>query len=229
MKHLLLLHGALGHSSQFGYYESELSRYFHLHNLLFEGHGNSPVPESISIERYITQVGKYCEENQLDELYLFGYSMGGYVALSYALEQPQRVHSVLTLATKFHWTEEGAHRESKMLNPDVIAEKVPKYASQLAALHGEEKWKELLSAISGMMKGLGKNPLLTPIQLKMIKARVQLMVGDNDTMVSVEETYAASKEIPAANFAVLPQTAHPFEKVRPEILTALIKDFLVNS
>jgi pimeloyl-ACP methyl ester carboxylesterase len=230
MKHLLLLHGALGHPSQFEPYEPELSQYFYLHKLLFEGHGSSPIPEEgIYMERYIAQVSQYCEDNQLDDVCIFGYSMGGYVALCYALEQPQKVQSVITLATKLQWTEESALKESKMLNPDVIEEKVPKYAMHLAGLHGSDKWKGLLSAISGMINHLGKRPLLTPDEFVRLKDKVQLMVGDKDTLVSVEETYAASKEIPGAGFAVLPQTVHPFEKVRPELLTALLMDFLVQS
>jgi pimeloyl-ACP methyl ester carboxylesterase len=226
MKDLILLHGALGHSSNFEPYEHWLSEHFNIHKILFQGHGGSAIPEDgITMEDYITQLHQYCKTHHLEQCHVFGYSMGGYVALCFALQYPGKVASILTLATKLNWTEEGATRESKMLNPDVISEKVPKYAAQLASLQGEEHWKQLLPAIAGMMIGLGKTPILNAENYNAINARIQLMVGDKDVMVSLEETVQAAKAIPEARLAVLPNTKHPIEQVRPDLLMGLMKDF----
>jgi pimeloyl-ACP methyl ester carboxylesterase len=226
MRNLILLHGALGHSSNFEPYEQYLSEYFHVHKILFHGHGGTSIPaEGIRMSDYVEQLHRYCEEHSLQEVDIFGYSMGGYVALAYALQYPSRVSSILTLATKLNWTEEGAIKESKMLNPDMIAEKVPKYAAQMATLHGEEHWKALLPAIAGMMVDLGKQPLLTIENYANINTRVQLMLGDKDVMVTLDETLQASKTIPEALLAVLPNTKHPIEQVRSELLMSLMKDF----
>lgn len=226
MKNLILLHGALGHSSNFDPYEQYLSEHFRVHKILFRGHGNTSIPqEGIRMSGYLEQLHQYCEEHALQEVDIFGYSMGGYVALSYALQYPGKVSSILTLATKLNWTEEGAIKESKMLNPEVIAEKVPKYAAQLATIHGEAHWKHLLPAIADMMIDLGKHPLLYPENYARINTRVQLMLGDKDVMVSLEETLHAVKGIPETLLAVLPNTKHPIEQVRPELLISLMKDF----
>ncbi|MFA6058984.1 MAG: alpha/beta fold hydrolase [Taibaiella sp.] len=226
MRNLILLHGALGHSSNFEPYERYLSEHFRVHKILFHGHGDTSIPtEGIYMSGYVEQLHRYCEEHTLEEVHIFGYSMGGYVALSYALKYPGRVSSILTLATKLNWTEEGAIKESKMLNPDVIADKIPKYATQLATLHGTEQWKTLLPAIAGMMIDLGKKPLLTPENYAHINARVQLMIGDKDVMVTLDETLQAAKAIPEARLAVLPNTKHPIEQVRAKLLLGLMKDF----
>lgn len=226
MKHLILLHGALGHSSNFDVYLPWLSQHFHIHNILFDGHGGTEIPvNGISMEGYMAQLHDYSEKHSLSNFHIFGYSMGGYVALAYAQLYPGKVASILTLATKLHWTEDGAVKESKMLNPDVIAEKVPKYAAQLAALHGEDDWKKLLPAIATMMVNLGKKPLLSEENYPTIKTKIQLMVGDKDVMVSLDETLQASKAIPGARFAVLPETKHPIEQVRSGLLMAMMKDF----
>src|SRR5690606_6806519 len=139
---------------------------------------------------------------QLEQVHILGYSMGGYVALCYALEQPQRVRSLLTLATKLDWSETGASRESRLLDPAIITEKVPRYAAQLADLHGTEQWKALLPAIGNMMISLGRKPLLGADQYTSIQARVQLMVGDQDKMVGISETVTAAQHIPGARIAV---------------------------
>lgn len=226
MKNLILLHGALGHSSNFEPYEQYLSEHFIIHKILFRGHGDTSVPsEGINMSVYVEQLHQYCEEHTLQEVDIFGYSMGGYVALSYALQYPGKVSSILTLATKLNWTEEGAIKESKMLNPEVIAEKVPRYAAQLAAMHGAEHWKQLLPAIADMMIDLGKHPLLTVENYARINTRVQLMLGDKDAMVTLDETLQAAKTIPEALLAVLPDTKHPIEQVRTGLLIGLMKDF----
>lgn len=225
MKNLLLLHGALGHSDIFEPYKSELSKHFNIHSLLFSGHGNTELHHTgISIEKYAEEVKNYLEKEKLEEVCIFGHSMGGYAALCCALRYPERIHSIMTLGTKFDWTEEQALKESKMLDPEAILLKVPKYAEQLENQHGAA-WKQLLPAIAEMMISLGKNPPLNESSLWAITIPVQIMTGDKDTMVSIEESIGAYRSIPNAKLAILPDTKHPMEKVRPNLLSDLMKDF----
>ncbi|UHO39060.1 alpha/beta hydrolase [Chryseobacterium capnotolerans] len=224
MQNLVLLHGALGHSEIFNPYLDSLSSYFTIHTPLFSGHGGKALPsDGISIEKYTQELTEYCVENNLTDVYILGHSMGGYVALCYAMKHPENVNSIMTLGTKFDWTEEQAIKESKMLNPDVILEKVPQYAQLLEKQHGP-KWKQLLPAIADLMIDLGKNPPLKN-NLATINIPVQIMVGDKDNMVTIEESTAVYRELPNAKLAVLPDTKHPVDKVRPNLLLNVIKDF----
>lgn len=224
MLNLILLHGALGHSQIFESLTEKLSLYFTIHAPLFSGHGTSELPEDgISIEKYTNELKEFIESNNLNDVYIFGHSMGGYVALCYATQHPERLNSVITLGTKFHWTEEEALKESKMLNPETIAEKVPKYAALLEAQHGD-KWKQLLHSIADLMVSLGKNPPLKN-NLSTINIPVQIMVGDQDNMVTLEESTDVFRSLPNARLAVLPDTKHPMDKVRTGLLFDLMKDF----
>ncbi|KAA2224499.1 alpha/beta fold hydrolase [Chryseobacterium sediminis] len=224
MPHLLLLHGALGHSDIFTPYLNTLSQYFTVHTPLFSGHGDLELPaEGISIEKYTQELSEYCEVNNLADVFIFGHSMGGYAALCYAMKSHENVNSIITLGTKFDWTEEQALKESKMLNPDVILEKIPQYAQLLESQHGS-KWKQLLLAIADLMIDLGKNPPLEN-NLATINIPVQIMVGDKDNMVTIEESSRVYRSLPNAKLAVLPDTKHPLDKVRPSLLLNLIKDF----
>ncbi|MBL1219674.1 alpha/beta hydrolase [Chryseobacterium sp. L7] len=225
MKNLLLLHGALGHSDIFNPYLEELSKYFTIHPFLFSGHGDTELPETgVSIEKYTEELRSYLDQQNLEDVYIFGHSMGGYAALCCALHTPERIHSIVTLGTKFNWNEEQALKESKMLDPEAILSKVPKYAEQLEKQHGS-KWKQLLPAIADMMVSLGKNPPLNENSLQAISIPVQIMTGDQDNMVSIEESVGAYRNIPNAKLAILPDTKHPMEKVRPNLLFGLLKDF----
>ncbi|MCU7618037.1 alpha/beta hydrolase [Chryseobacterium sp. PBS4-4] len=225
MKVLILLHGALGHCDLFNPYLDALSKSFNVYTPLFSGHGNTELPTNgITIEKYIKELSEFIKEKNLEDVCIFGHSMGGYVALCYALENPEKVNSVMTLATKFDWTEEQALKESKMLNPDIIIEKIPKYAELLEFQHGS-KWKELLPAIAEMMISLGKNPPLHDEILKNIEIPVQIMVGDQDNMVTIEESTAVYRRLTKGKLAVLPGTKHPLEKVQPDLLLNLMQDF----
>ncbi|MGE8432033.1 alpha/beta fold hydrolase [Chryseobacterium joostei] len=224
MPNLILLHGALGHSDIFKPYLENFSQYFTIHTPLFSGHGNTELPaDGISIEKYTQELAEYCKENNLKDVFILGHSMGGYVALCYAMKNPENVNSIVTLGTKFDWSEKQALMESKMLNPDVILEKVPQYSQLLEKQHGT-KWKQLLPAISDLMIDLGKNPPLKD-HLSGINIPVQIMVGDKDNMVTIEESADVYKNLPNAKLAVLPDTKHPMEKVRPNLLLNLVKDF----
>src|SRR6185295_1517723 len=117
MRKILLLHGALGASSQF----SELSKLLHddfgILLLDFEGHGNAPVkPRPFRIQHFIENVLEYLDQKKIDSIDIFGYSMGGHVALTLASTHSSRIKSVFTLATKFQWDEVTATREAKFLN-----------------------------------------------------------------------------------------------------------------
>ena len=224
MPNLILLHGALGHSDIFNPYLEKLSSYFTVHTPLFSGHGSLEIPaEGINIEKYTQELAGYCAENNLKDVFIFGHSMGGYVALCYALKNPENVNSIITLGTKFEWSEEQAVKESKMLNPDTILEKIPQYAQALEKQHGT-KWKQLLPAIADLMINLGKNPPLKN-NLATINIPVQIMVGDKDNMVTIEESTDVYRALPNAKLVVLPDTKHPMDKVRPNLLLSLIKDF----
>ncbi|WP_449401008.1 alpha/beta fold hydrolase [Chryseobacterium wanjuense] len=224
MKSLILLHGALGHSEIFDPLKTELAKYFMIHTPLFSGHGDVEIPENgITIEKYTQELKEFIEKENLQNVHIFGHSMGGYVALCYAEQYPSTVHSIMTLGTKFDWTEEQALKESKMLNPDIIAEKVPKYAELLESQHGS-KWRQLLPAIAEMMISLGKNPPLKD-NLSTINIPVQIMVGDKDNMVTLEESINVYRSLPNAKLAVLPDTKHPMDKVRPNLLLNVMKDF----
>ncbi|WP_117590745.1 alpha/beta fold hydrolase [Chryseobacterium sp. FH2] len=65
-----------------------------MHIPLFSGHGNTEIPENgITIEKYTWKLKEYIEKENLNNVYIFGHSMGGYVALYYALQHPSTIHS----------------------------------------------------------------------------------------------------------------------------------------
>ena len=159
---------------------------------------------------------------------LFGYSMGGYVALHLAAKRPELVSSVATLATKLAWTPETAAHETARLVPATIRAKVPKFAESLERRHaGCGGWETVLARTAQLMIQLGDNPVIDGPMLSGITIPVRFMVGDRDAVVSLDETAAGARNMPRGELAVLPNTSHPIEGVDLAVLASLLRTALV--
>ncbi len=224
---LLLLHGAIGAKIQFEPWLPLLEPYFTCHTLDFEGHGENSNTIPFSIPVFAEQTLQYIEQNSLNPVYVFGYSMGGYVGLYIAQNYQNKIDKLFTFATKLAWSIETAEKEIRMLNPETILQKVPKFAQELEKRHTGIGWQQVLQKTAEMMLDLGKSPLITENSVKSINIPVQMGVGDKDNMVSFEETLSICKNISDANFCVLPDTLHPIEKIDKELLIPQIQKFFV--
>ncbi len=225
MRQLLLLHGAIGAKDQFQALEKALVSDYKIHTLNFSGHGGEPMQPDFSIARFADELLQFLNLNQIEKIDIFGYSMGGYVALYLAKTHPQRIGKIFTLATKFHWTPEIAQRETKMLDAEKIAEKIPAFAAQLENRHAPNDWKRVMKQTADMMIGLGDNNPLKAEDYASIAIPVRIAIGDKDQMVTLEETIVVYRQLPDATFIVFPNTQHPIEKVGTERLASELQLF----
>ena len=225
MTPILLLHGALGSLTQLEPLKEFLEQEGKtVYSMNFSGHSQRSFAEMFGIEQFATDVITFLEANQLDKVQIFGYSMGGYVAVRLALNHPEKVESIVTLGTKFDWDLESATREVAKLNPEKIEEKVPAFARILQQRHSPELWKQLLERTSEMMLALGKQPLLNDDNLKEISAPVTICLGDKDDMAARRFSEQVAKILRNGKFILFENTLHPIEKVNLEILGKVILD-----
>lgn len=225
MKNILLLHGAIGSKDQLNSLTEKLKGEFIVHSINFSGHGGEQMPEMFSIAVFANDVLNYLEKNSIEKINIFGYSMGGYVALYLAKHHPQKIEKIFTFATKFFWSPEIAAKEIKMLDAEKIKEKIPVFAKTLEQRHSLNDWKTVLQKTSEMMVEMGTNNPLTLSDYNSIEIPVLIGIGDTDTMVTLEETTEVYNWLKNARLMVFPETQHPIEKVNEEILTAEIISF----
>jgi len=227
--HLLLLHGAIGSSVQLQLLAEQMKENYRVHTLNFSGHGGNKIPYAdFSIELFAKDVLNWMEENAFSKINIFGYSMGGYVALYLAKHHPEKIGKIFTLATKFNWSPEIAQQEIKLLNPEKISEKLPVFAESLAKRHAPADWKMVLSKTASMMLNMGEKNPLSKNDFQNIHHPIILSIGDADKMVSAEETENVAKLLQNGNLLILPNTAHPIEQVDLNLLLPSIKNFISN-
>ena len=211
---LILLHGAIGAASQLNPLKDVLSDTFEVYSFNFEGHGGSPSEHPFSIELFTENLHTFIQEHKIHFPLILGYSMGGYVAINYAKQYP--VQKIMTFGTKFNWSPEVAQQEVKMLNPEIIEEKVPKFAQFQSQLHAPSDWKELMQKTASMMLLLGESPVHTPERMSTITTPILCTVGTADKMVSIDETQWAVEALPNAQLHLFSEFDHPIEKVNLE-------------
>lgn len=228
MQPLLLLHGAIGSMDQLLSLKEALSSQFDVYAFNFPGHGGDEPIESFSMVSFAEATANFIERHQLKNPLVFGYSMGGYVAVYLESLYPGTFQKIITLGTKYEWSEEIAAKESKMLRPDVIEQKLPAFAQQLADRHGTMEWKNLLHKTAAMLVELGRHPLLSNAILQKITCPTLVLLGEKDNMVSAEETQNAANALVNSQYELLPNTPHPIEQVDVRLLAEKIKSFLLN-
>ena len=228
MQPLLLLHGAIGSMDQLIPLRDELSTGFDVYSFNFPGHGGTEPFESFSMDAFAKATADFIKTHQLKNLPVFGYSMGGYVALYLESMYPNTFQKVITLGTKYEWSEEIAAKEIKMLRPDVIEQKLPAFAQQLANRHGAMEWKNVLDKTAAMLLDLGKHPLLSSAVLQKITCPTLVLLGEKDNMVSTEETQNAAAALVNGQYELLPNSAHPIEQISVSTLAEKIKNFCLR-
>jgi pimeloyl-ACP methyl ester carboxylesterase len=223
MHPVLLLHGALGSQTQFTALKAALERTgTSVYTMNFSGHGGAPFRKSFGIETFAHDVADFLKSNHLLQVNIFGYSMGGYVALWLAHEQPQSVAKIVTLGTKFDWSPASAQVEVKKLIPEKIIEKVPAFARLLEHRHAPNDWKQLLEQTSSLMLRLGHRPLLTDAIFKTIQHQVLVCLGDQDDMADARYSEHVGSILPNGRFRLLANTHHPIERVDVATLVGLV-------
>lgn len=217
MKNILLLHGALGTEEDLKPLATELrSRDFTIHLLTFRGHGHHVATGEFSIPAFASDIADYLKKEKLAGCPVFGYSMGGYAALYFALQYPELAGNIITLATKMDWDAGTAAREAAQCDEDFLSQKAPAFLSQLQARHHDHR--ALLQNTAALLRELGTSPLLASTNLSTIAAPVMMMVGEKDKMVGIDETLRSARSLTNGSLAVLPLCKHPLESAPLRLL-----------
>jgi pimeloyl-ACP methyl ester carboxylesterase len=99
---IILMHGALGAGSQLSELKTRLSDHFEVNILEFEGHGHkSHDAPDLSLENLSAQLLEMAGSDTSQRPHVFGYSLGGYVALYTALHHPEALDRIITLHARY--------------------------------------------------------------------------------------------------------------------------------
>lgn len=222
---ILLLHGALNTSNQFSVLSQKLEPYFDVHTLDFSGHSQVPYEGVLNMQVLVGDISRYVEQMESETFHIFGYSMGGYAAVSYAKSHPKKLGKMMTLATKWDWNPTSAAQEVAMLNPEVMSAKIPAYVAKLQSWFGADHWSKVVHNTAALMHDLGHGGGLSADDFRKMETDVLILRGSEDKMVSAASSMDVASWLKNGTYKEIVGAPHTLEKVDVDVLVGEIIDF----
>jgi len=92
---LIIMHGLLGSSDNWMTLAKKFSQYFEVFNIDIRNHGRSPHATEHSIKLMCDDLSEFIIQNHINNPFLLGHSMGGKVAMQFALNNPDIVSKLV--------------------------------------------------------------------------------------------------------------------------------------
>ncbi len=215
---ILLLHGALNTSDQFTMLSEKLELFFDVYSFDFSGHSQESYEDVLDMSVLVRDIAQYMDRMESEMCHIFGYSMGGYAAVSFANSKPKKLGKIITLGTKWDWNPISSAKEIAMLDPETMTEKVPTYAAKLQALFGEKNWMNVVRNTAALMYDLGNDGGLVEDDFKNIKTDVLILRGSEDKMVTSESSQEIASWLENGIYLEIDAAPHSLEKVDLDVL-----------
>jgi pimeloyl-ACP methyl ester carboxylesterase len=228
---LLIVHGALGSAEQMAPLAAAIRDALPeltVQVVELPGHGATPLAgRPFSMATFTAAVTAASATAPALPPLVFGYSMGGYVALLHEATHPGAFAGIVTLGTMLDWSPAVAAGAAARLDPVVLAAKVPAFAAQLAERHAASGgWEAMMTNTASLLRTLGEAPPLHADTLALVACPVQLLVGARDDTTSFASTAQWATHVPRGTATELADVPHPIEKVPAAPIIAALRALL---
>ncbi|HBQ58795.1 MAG TPA: 2-succinyl-6-hydroxy-2,4-cyclohexadiene-1-carboxylate synthase [Balneolaceae bacterium] len=247
LPNLVLLHGFMGSGENFAHLILELKEFCNPITIDLLGHGKTEGAElhyRFSTKEQVADVTKLISEQLQIPVYLYGYSMGGRLALQLALHRPDLYRGLILESATFGIegeTERQARQSLDARRSDAITGNFegfledwknmplfdssnadPELLAKTERIQQEQNPFWLANSLQGF--GTGTMPCVRD-RLKELKIPVQLIVGERDSKF-VHINRQMEKEIPDAELQVVKEAGHRVHLDSPKALNSLLHAYL---
>ena len=227
LKNLILIHGALGNKKELFPIGDFLKNEYIIHYFEIPGHGER-FKENDKFNLKETTKDFHQFVKNIGESYVFGFSLGGYLALNCLLEfKTTEIKGVVTLGTKLNWSPLIAEEEIKGLDAEKIAAFAPVLYKHLENIHGA-KLNQVILNTRQFLKDLGNSPTLNSSSVKSIQQAVRIVRGQKDRLVSREESQTIANQIKNCFYFEIPSFSHPIGFLNPKMVAKVIANQLAS-
>ncbi len=232
---LILLHGAYMTIGTMGEVVPYLAETRQVIAVELQGHGRTAdIDRPLSYEQMADDVAALIEYLGIEEADVFGYSMGGGVALQIAIRHPGVVRKLVVISASY--TSDGIYPEVlamiETITPEAFAD-TPWFAEYVRVAPNPDGFPNLVTKLKRLDAEVYAWP---PETVQAIAAPTLLIIGDSD-VVRPEHAIELFRlrgggvpgdlaGLPNAQLAVLPGTTHVGVMERADLLRAMIPAFL---
>ncbi len=242
---LVLLHGWALHSGLWGPLLPHLARRYRVHAVDLPGHGHSAVTDPYTIGEIVAAVDA-AVASETSPLTLLGWSLGGVVAMEWALAQPARVSRLVLVCTspRFVAGDDWPHAMSAMTLARFGDELSLAYRLTLQRflslqLHGSDHGRAALAMMRKQLFSRGEPApevlgaalgLLAGIDLRARVAAIAqpalVVAGDRDTLAPAAAGHWLAATMPAASLVAIEGAGHAPFLSHPDAFNAAVDGFL---
>jgi pimeloyl-ACP methyl ester carboxylesterase len=223
---LVLLHGAFGTAEGWATVLPTLVKSQQVIVVELQGHGRTgDIDRPLSFGQMAEDTAALLQRLKIQRADVFGYSMGGDVAVALAIKRPELVRKLAILgagigATKDTYDPES-YKQFKSMTPENF--NFPQVKDPYTRLAPDpSKWPVLVSKIIKMddaFKGFAEK------DVKAIKAQTLVMMGDHD-VVRTEHAAEVARLIPRSQLAIIAGGDHFVLFMNPEKVLSVLMQFL---
>ncbi|MEK3887682.1 2-succinyl-6-hydroxy-2,4-cyclohexadiene-1-carboxylate synthase [Bacillus sp. FSL K6-3431] len=246
---LILLHGFTGDITTWNNLAVQIKRKYSIISIDIIGHGQTDSPIDINryeIEHVAHDIKSMMKELKIDQAHILGYSMGGRLALSFAMLYPQKVKSLILESSspglKTHEEREKRKQSDTLLAKRIIDEgmevfvnfweKIPLFSSQQQLPHDIQehiRQQRLANTVHGLVNslkgmGTGSQPSWWE-RLNDLHMPIKLVCGEQD-----EKFCKIAKEMQLklsnAKLVVVKGVGHAIHVEEPEMFGTIVEGFL---
>ncbi|MFA5974054.1 MAG: alpha/beta fold hydrolase [Lentimicrobiaceae bacterium] len=240
----IILHGLFGQSDNWVTVGRRIADQFHVYIPDQRNHGQSPHTSLHSFPAMADDLAGFIEEHKIENPVLIGHSMGGKVAMTYALENPGNVNKLVVIdISPRRYPERVAHTQiiSQMMGIDlekittrgevekILESRIPEPRVRMFIMknlyykmQGKLAWRLNLETINQSM-----DMLFDSIQSESQYKGPTLFIrgGKSDYVPDVDFPLIKSM-FPEAIIKTIPGASHWIHADAPEELCVLLSDFL---
>lgn len=240
---IVLIHGLFGSYENLGVIERSLSAQYHVINVDVRNHGRSEHSDEMSYPLMAQDLAHTLDTLQLKQVALLGHSMGGKLAMAFALTYPERV-SKLILADIAPVAYPPRHNSifaglqavdlatisnradaDKQLSAYINEAGVRQFLlKSLVKDNDHFYWRFNLAALQANYQALIGEPL---VQGQFNGPVLFIKGGDSDYILPQHKS-AIMQLFPAAQAKIIQGTGHWLHAEKPAAFTKLVQDFLLS-
>ena len=207
------------------------------------GFGKSSLPHTADMRHYARAVQEVLDEMSVEQCVLHGHSMGGYAALEFAERWPERLAG-LGLFHSHPYTDQPATRDNRLRGIEMLhSGKRDLYVTQLFNSEFTPEFArahpEVIQKLIETAKEQSPEAIITALEimlgrrdhaetLRHLNVPVQIIQGENDTIVPLDSANSAVKLPKTLDLQILPEVAHMGLYEAPERTADLVQTFWAN-
>lgn len=211
---LILLHGNSEDGTYFDPHIPALARHFRVIALDTRGHGKSPRGSApFTIGQFARDLGDFMDAQGIERASLLGFSDGGNIALTFALEHPKRVDRLIL---------NGANLDPSGVKRSVQIPIVLGYGlTAVLARFSPEAARR-----AELLRLMVREPHIRPSELGRITAPTLVIAGTHD-MIREKHTRLIARSLPNALLEIIPGD-HFVARTHPEDFRRAVEAFLLS-